>query len=148
MSSKAPEFGPNDWFVQERYEEFLADPESVDPIWREYFGTKGVGVADSTSSTVNGDTEGTSTGTSAIGASRPLGRGRAATSDSCSIERQVRHDHHRQARSGAAPRDGPIGVWSGRARTGILAARFYGAITASDIAPLIRIRLQEIRTRE
>jgi hypothetical protein len=71
MSSKAPEFGPNDWFVQERYEEFLADPESVDPIWREYFGTNGVGVADSTSSTVNGDTGGTSTGTSAIGASRP-----------------------------------------------------------------------------
>src|SRR6478672_829997 len=31
------EFGPNDWFVEEKYQQFLADPGSVDPIWREYF---------------------------------------------------------------------------------------------------------------
>ena len=38
MTSTALEFGPNDWYVQEKYEEFLADPASVDPIWREHFG--------------------------------------------------------------------------------------------------------------
>ena len=37
MSSAAPEFGPNDWFVEEKYQQFLADPESVDPIWRDFF---------------------------------------------------------------------------------------------------------------
>ncbi|WP_420119985.1 2-oxoglutarate dehydrogenase E1 subunit family protein, partial [Nakamurella sp.] len=37
MSSAAPEFGPNDWFVEEKYQQFLADPDSVDPIWREFF---------------------------------------------------------------------------------------------------------------
>ena len=37
MSSAAPEFGPNDWFVEEKYQQFLADPDSVDPIWRDFF---------------------------------------------------------------------------------------------------------------
>ena len=32
-----PEFGPNDWFVEEKYREYLADPNSVDQIWRDYF---------------------------------------------------------------------------------------------------------------
>jgi hypothetical protein len=33
----APEFGPNDWFVEEKYLEYLADPSQVDPIWRDFF---------------------------------------------------------------------------------------------------------------
>jgi hypothetical protein len=37
VSSAAPEFGPNDWFVEEKYQQFLADPKSVDPIWRDFF---------------------------------------------------------------------------------------------------------------
>jgi 2-oxoglutarate decarboxylase len=36
-SATVPEFGPNDWFVEEKYQQFLADPTSVDSIWREYF---------------------------------------------------------------------------------------------------------------
>ena len=44
MSSAAvPEFGPNDWFVEEKYQQFLADPESVDPIWRDFFADNGSG---------------------------------------------------------------------------------------------------------
>ena len=44
MSSKAvPEFGPNDWFVEEKYQQFLADPSSVDPIWRDFFADTGSG---------------------------------------------------------------------------------------------------------
>jgi len=38
MSTKtSPEFGPNDWYVQEKYEEFLANPDGVDKIWRDFF---------------------------------------------------------------------------------------------------------------
>ena len=36
-SASAPEFGPNDWFVEEKYQQFLADPDSVDEIWRDFF---------------------------------------------------------------------------------------------------------------
>ena len=36
-SATVPEFGPNDWFVEEKYQQFLTDPASVDTIWREYF---------------------------------------------------------------------------------------------------------------
>ncbi|WP_029137804.1 multifunctional oxoglutarate decarboxylase/oxoglutarate dehydrogenase thiamine pyrophosphate-binding subunit/dihydrolipoyllysine-residue succinyltransferase subunit [Nakamurella lactea] len=36
-STTVPEFGPNDWFVEEKYREYLADPNSVDQIWRDYF---------------------------------------------------------------------------------------------------------------
>ena len=44
MSSAAvPEFGPNDWFVEEKYQQFLADPQSVDLIWREFFADTGSG---------------------------------------------------------------------------------------------------------
>ena len=38
MSSvTVPEFGPNDWFVEEKYNQFLSDPTSVDQIWRDFF---------------------------------------------------------------------------------------------------------------
>ncbi len=36
-SATVPEFGPNDWFVEEKYQQFLADPNSVDATWRVYF---------------------------------------------------------------------------------------------------------------
>ena len=42
-SSVVPEFGPNDWFVEEKYQQFLADPESLDPIWRDFFADSGSG---------------------------------------------------------------------------------------------------------
>src|ERR1700712_4597646 len=42
-SSVVPEFGPNDWFVEEKYQQFLADPDSLDPIWRDFFADTGSG---------------------------------------------------------------------------------------------------------
>ncbi len=76
MSSKAvPEFGPNDWFVEEKYQQFLADPSSVDPIWRDFFadtgsGTRGpsehvAGVAETAGTTGNGRNGGASAGSQA-----------------------------------------------------------------------------------
>src|SRR3978361_1509176 len=36
-STTVPEFGPNDWFVEEKYNQFLVDPSSVEQIWRDFF---------------------------------------------------------------------------------------------------------------
>ncbi|MEV4319185.1 multifunctional oxoglutarate decarboxylase/oxoglutarate dehydrogenase thiamine pyrophosphate-binding subunit/dihydrolipoyllysine-residue succinyltransferase subunit [Actinocrispum sp. NPDC049592] len=36
-SSPAAQFGPNEWLVEEMYEQFLADPGSVDPAWHDFF---------------------------------------------------------------------------------------------------------------
>jgi multifunctional 2-oxoglutarate metabolism enzyme len=35
----AQDFGANDWLVDEMYEQYLANPSSVDPAWIEYFKT-------------------------------------------------------------------------------------------------------------
>jgi len=60
-SSTVPEFGPNDWFVEEKYQQFLADPNSVDEIWQEYFAqlkTTGAQPVGSSAQTVRVDTAG------------------------------------------------------------------------------------------
>jgi len=36
-ATTTPEFGPNDWFVEEKYHQFITDPDSVEPIWRDFF---------------------------------------------------------------------------------------------------------------
>jgi 2-oxoglutarate dehydrogenase E1 component len=33
----AASFGPNEWIVEEIYQQFLADPASVDPAWHDFF---------------------------------------------------------------------------------------------------------------
>ena len=33
----AQDFGANDWLVDEMYEQYLANPNSLDPAWIEYF---------------------------------------------------------------------------------------------------------------
>jgi 2-oxoglutarate dehydrogenase E1 component len=32
-----PSFGPNEWLVDEMYEKYVANPQSVDPAWAEFF---------------------------------------------------------------------------------------------------------------
>ncbi|MPY82810.1 MAG: multifunctional oxoglutarate decarboxylase/oxoglutarate dehydrogenase thiamine pyrophosphate-binding subunit/dihydrolipoyllysine-residue succinyltransferase subunit [Actinophytocola sp.] len=36
-SSPASQFGPNEWLVEEMYERYLDDPQSVDAAWHEFF---------------------------------------------------------------------------------------------------------------
>ncbi|WP_344679888.1 multifunctional oxoglutarate decarboxylase/oxoglutarate dehydrogenase thiamine pyrophosphate-binding subunit/dihydrolipoyllysine-residue succinyltransferase subunit [Saccharopolyspora taberi] len=36
-SSPASQFGPNEWLIEEMYEQFLSDPTSVDSAWHEFF---------------------------------------------------------------------------------------------------------------
>jgi len=39
----AQDFGANDWLVDEMYEQYLANPSSVDPAWIEYFKNNKLG---------------------------------------------------------------------------------------------------------
>ncbi|MDT7728458.1 MAG: multifunctional 2-oxoglutarate metabolism enzyme [Actinomycetota bacterium] len=36
-SSPASQFGPNEWLVEEMYDQFLSDPSSVDAAWHDFF---------------------------------------------------------------------------------------------------------------
>ena len=36
-SSPAEQFGPNEWLVEEMYQRYLDDPNTVDPAWHEFF---------------------------------------------------------------------------------------------------------------
>ncbi|WP_165036450.1 2-oxoglutarate dehydrogenase E1 subunit family protein, partial [Candidatus Protofrankia californiensis] len=36
VPESGPDFGPNEWLVFEIYQQYLADPESVSPEWREF----------------------------------------------------------------------------------------------------------------
>ncbi|SFT56144.1 2-oxoglutarate dehydrogenase E1 component [Actinopolyspora lacussalsi subsp. righensis] len=36
-SSPASQFGPNEWLIEEMYEQYLNDPSSVDSAWHEFF---------------------------------------------------------------------------------------------------------------
>ncbi len=35
------DFGANDWLLEEMYEQYTADPSSVDETWAEYFKSHG-----------------------------------------------------------------------------------------------------------
>ncbi|GAB3196361.1 multifunctional oxoglutarate decarboxylase/oxoglutarate dehydrogenase thiamine pyrophosphate-binding subunit/dihydrolipoyllysine-residue succinyltransferase subunit [Nocardioides hungaricus] len=35
------DFGPNEWLVEEMYDQFKRDPDSVDPTWKRYFQANG-----------------------------------------------------------------------------------------------------------
>src|SRR4051812_49900981 len=36
-SSPTAQFGPNEWLVDEMYQRYLADPDSVDAAWHDFF---------------------------------------------------------------------------------------------------------------
>ncbi|MGH9139079.1 MAG: 2-oxoglutarate dehydrogenase E1 subunit family protein, partial [Acidimicrobiales bacterium] len=37
MTDAKQELGPNEWLVDEMYEQYLADPKSVSESWQEFF---------------------------------------------------------------------------------------------------------------
>ncbi|GAA1893302.1 multifunctional oxoglutarate decarboxylase/oxoglutarate dehydrogenase thiamine pyrophosphate-binding subunit/dihydrolipoyllysine-residue succinyltransferase subunit [Lapillicoccus jejuensis] len=65
------DFGPNEWLVDEMYQQYLADPTSVDPKWASYFasnppgegGTTGTANGSTTSSASHGSANGAANGT-------------------------------------------------------------------------------------
>jgi 2-oxoglutarate decarboxylase len=75
-------FGPNDWLVDEMYEQYKQDPKSVSESWRDYFadyrpdGSNGSVAADVSVKTPPETAESTDTGREAEGA-KPI-RGAAA----------------------------------------------------------------------
>ena len=48
-SSHTDQFGPNEWLVEEMYQRFLDDPNSVDPAWHDFFADYRPGDASPTS---------------------------------------------------------------------------------------------------
>ncbi|HEY9291495.1 MAG TPA: multifunctional oxoglutarate decarboxylase/oxoglutarate dehydrogenase thiamine pyrophosphate-binding subunit/dihydrolipoyllysine-residue succinyltransferase subunit [Microlunatus sp.] len=40
-NSAAEDFGANDWLIEQMYEQYVADPKSVDPSWAKYFASNG-----------------------------------------------------------------------------------------------------------
>ncbi|MCD2189183.1 MULTISPECIES: multifunctional oxoglutarate decarboxylase/oxoglutarate dehydrogenase thiamine pyrophosphate-binding subunit/dihydrolipoyllysine-residue succinyltransferase subunit [Actinomycetospora] len=60
-SSPAAQFGPNEWLVDEMYQRYLADPDSVDAAWHEFFAD----YAPDDGSSVAGASSASSTGASA-----------------------------------------------------------------------------------
>ena len=50
----AQDFGANDWLVDEMYEQYLANPSSVDPAWVEYFKTNKPGAPATTAAPSKG----------------------------------------------------------------------------------------------
>ena len=61
------DFGPNEWLVDEMYQQYLADPKSVDPQWATYFASNppGEGGTTGTAPATNGHSRTTaSNGTS------------------------------------------------------------------------------------
>ena len=50
-SNPTDQFGPNEWLVEEMYQRFLEDPDSVDPAWHEFFADYRPGDASPTSGT-------------------------------------------------------------------------------------------------
>ena len=61
----AEEFGANDWLLEEMYEQYVADPGSVDPSWAQYFKTHQLG------GTANGSTGNGAPGKAHHGGPRP-----------------------------------------------------------------------------
>ncbi len=105
-SAGVPEFGPNDWFVEEKYQQFLADPQSVDPIWRDFFAVNGSGkkaaaqkaagngaAATAAASTAAGSS---GAGSSAAGSAATAGKSASSASPSGSGIRQ--HENGNQVR--------------------------------------------------
>ncbi|RDB49173.1 2-oxoglutarate dehydrogenase E1 subunit family protein, partial [Tsukamurella tyrosinosolvens] len=53
-SSSVSDFGQNEWLVEEMYERFKADPNSVDPSWHEFLSKYTPGAAEGSSAASNG----------------------------------------------------------------------------------------------
>jgi multifunctional 2-oxoglutarate metabolism enzyme len=80
-SSPAAQFGPNEWLVDEMYQRYLADPDSVDTAWHEFFADYAPSDGESVAGTSSASSTGaSSTGTSSAagGETRSAGNGSAA----------------------------------------------------------------------
>jgi multifunctional 2-oxoglutarate metabolism enzyme len=72
-SSSASQFGPNEWLVEEMYDQFLADPSSVDPAWHDFFADfKPTQRTATSTSSVNGNAAATSTTTTTAPPAPPV----------------------------------------------------------------------------
>ncbi len=78
-SSPAAQFGPNEWLVDEMYQRYLADPNSVDEAWHEFFADYAPSDGENTAGANSASSTGASSGAAATPASGTSG---AASSSS------------------------------------------------------------------
>ena len=58
MAESSREFGANEWLVDEMYEQYQRDPNSVDKVWWDFFANKSPGGANGAKDTgANGQTK-------------------------------------------------------------------------------------------
>ena len=106
-SSPTDQFGPNEWLVEEMYQRFLEDPDSVDPAWHEFFADYRPGDASPTSGSAAQTAADTTAAPSPLQPIAKPGR-QAPRSEPCTrrgarARASAAHRHpqgHRQARRG------------------------------------------------
>ena len=105
-SSHTDQFGTNEWLVEEMYQRFLEDPNSVDPAWHEFFADYRPGDASPTSGSAAQTAADTTAAPSPLTPIEKPGKAGAAPRSPRPAEepgraaRRRRPKHHRQARRG------------------------------------------------
>ena len=83
QTGQQSDFGANDWYIQELYEDYLKDPGSVGETWQEYFATH--------TPTTNGDSPAPDAAPVAAAPPAPSTAGSAASSPASSPTRTSSH---------------------------------------------------------
>ena len=74
----AEEFGANDWLIEEMYEQYVADPGSVDPSWATYFKNHGLGAGSNGAAAATSAAPAQATPAGATGAAKPSAAAKTA----------------------------------------------------------------------
>ncbi|GAA1070556.1 multifunctional oxoglutarate decarboxylase/oxoglutarate dehydrogenase thiamine pyrophosphate-binding subunit/dihydrolipoyllysine-residue succinyltransferase subunit [Nocardiopsis composta] len=114
MSSEASQpltdFGPNEWLVEELYQKYLNDPNSVDKAWWNFF-------ADYKSGSAKGAAKGAPSATGAPSASGDGGSGgKAEAKQAAPAAKDAKKPAKKEAGSSAAPADEALKVTQERLR--------------------------------
>ncbi len=78
-SSEETDFGANDWLLEEMYEQYTADPGSVDESWVAYFKAHGAPVSGPANGSANGQESGSGPTTSSTPKAPPSAKPAAAS---------------------------------------------------------------------
>ncbi|MGH3693083.1 MAG: multifunctional oxoglutarate decarboxylase/oxoglutarate dehydrogenase thiamine pyrophosphate-binding subunit/dihydrolipoyllysine-residue succinyltransferase subunit [Pseudonocardiaceae bacterium] len=99
MSRSDPpaQFGPNEWLVEEMYEQFLADPSAVDSSWHEFFADYRPGAPGT-----NGVAPHTSSATAAVQPPASSAIARTQTTAPATTQTELRQDTTTPLRGAAA----------------------------------------------
>ncbi|MDD7963720.1 multifunctional oxoglutarate decarboxylase/oxoglutarate dehydrogenase thiamine pyrophosphate-binding subunit/dihydrolipoyllysine-residue succinyltransferase subunit [Actinomycetospora lemnae] len=102
MSSSSPtaQFGPNEWLVDEMYQRYLADPDSVDAAWHDFF-------ADYSPDTAPDEAGAHTSAGNAANGSRPLSAESAESAESAAGDQDTGDDAGPARAEAPAPSSSP-----------------------------------------